>query len=333
MGKSELVLKFAFSVAENQPEISVFWMSAANVEAFERDTEQIARELGVQSDAKHGLDAKDLVTRHLSAPSAGKWLLIVDNVDDDQSSEWLLQNLPDNPLGVTIFTTRQSSIAHRLAGSNLLEVQTLSPSDAAELLEETVAGVQSLERKDPRAVQEFLAGLRFLPRAILQAAAHINESGISISEYLRLLRSREFALSSAFDIRIPEPRPLYRRRRIPGTHAYPVATFTSQYTLDGIDSPQTSSAPGAPSLSSPSAWKPKRLQRIKPCYVMVVLGFLAIGGSLAVGLFYSIAQDRMGDGFTTAGWMVAVSTLMLAAPMAKRYPNCRCWEGHEYAVL
>jgi hypothetical protein len=75
------------------------------------------------------------------------------------------------------------------------------------------------------------------------------------------------------------------------------------------------------------------LQRIRPCYLLVALGFLVIGGSLAVGLYYSIAKDRMGDGFTTAGWMIAVGTLILAAPMAKHYPHCKCWETSRYAVL
>lgn len=125
-----------------------------------------------------------------------------------------------------------------------------------------------------------------------------------------------------------------RPRRIPARYAYPVAeTSAVHYTLDGIDEPQTPSAPGGPSLSLPSAKKLTRAQCIKPCYVMVMFGLLSIGGSLAVGLFYSIAQDRMGDGFTTAGWMVAVSTLILAAPMMKHYPNCRCWDSHGYAVL
>lgn len=74
------------------------------------------------------------------------------------------------------------------------------------------------------------------------------------------------------------------------------------------------------------------LHRIRPCYFLVALGFLVIGGSLAVGLYYSIAKDRMGDGFTTAGWMTAVGTLILAAPMAKHYPHCKCWKAG-YTVL
>jgi hypothetical protein len=74
------------------------------------------------------------------------------------------------------------------------------------------------------------------------------------------------------------------------------------------------------------------LQRIRPCYLLVTLGLAVIGGSLAIGLYYSIAKDRMGDGFTTAGWMTAVGTLILAAPMAKHYPHCKCWETG-YTIL
>jgi hypothetical protein len=73
-------------------------------------------------------------------------------------------------------------------------------------------------------------------------------------------------------------------------------------------------------------------QHARPCYLLVALGFLVIGGSLAVSLYYSIAKDRMGDGFTAAGWMTAVGTLILAAPMAKHYPHCKCW-GTGYTML
>lgn len=59
------------------------------------------------------------------------------------------------------------------------------------------------------------------------------------------------------------------------------------------------------------------------CCLLVALGTLIVGSSLAVGLYYSIARDRMGDGFTATGWMTGVGTLVLAAPMAKHYLNCR----------
>jgi hypothetical protein len=70
-----------------------------------------------------------------------------------------------------------------------------------------------------------------------------------------------------------------------------------------------------------------RARSVPPCYVLVSLLLIVIGASLAIGLYYSIARDRMGDGFTTAGWMTAAGTLILAAPMARHYPHCKCWES------
>ncbi|KAK3704787.1 hypothetical protein LTR37_013618 [Vermiconidia calcicola] len=70
---------------------------------------------------------------------------------------------------------------------------------------------------------------------------------------------------------------------------------------------------------------PSENSKWRPCWLIVVLAGLIIGGSLAVGLYYSIAEDRMGDGFTTAGFMVAVGTLVLAVPITAHYPHCKCW--------
>jgi hypothetical protein len=336
MGKTALVRSFAQSVADQHPDMSVFWLRVQSAEAFESDAAEIVHQLSLRLAAKLSGDVIDLVRRHFSAPSAGKWLLIVEDVDDAETmdpstrSTGLLRHLPESPLGATIFTTHSPSVAHCLAGRDVLELKGLTVDAAAELLETAVIDSESL--KDPVANAEFLAELGHVPLAIMEAAASINNPKLSTSDFLRISQLKGLATTSALDNR--DQRVQRRHRRAPGPYAYPAAdTSTVQYTFDGIDSSQISSAPDGPLPSSPGARKPTRLQCIKPCYVMVVLGFLAIGVSLAVGLYYSIAQDRMGDGFTTAGWMVAVSTLILAAPMAKHYPNCRCWDSHQYAVL
>jgi nucleoside phosphorylase len=309
VGKSRLVLKFAYWVAENHPDISVFWISAANTADIVRAIETIVHRLGIRLDQDRSAASRDLLKRHLSAPSAGKWLLIVDEVDDVEHSEpsagknTFMQNLPESPLGATIFTTRSARVAQRLAGRDSLQLMEMTSAEATELLK-TVADAND-RLKDSNPFKEF-------------------HSRVKASE------------TTAVDIDYFNPIAQLRPRLLnPVPYAGPDPPFTLQNILGGIHSPRTSSAPGglAPSTPSADAKKLTGLQRIKPCYIMVALGLLAIGGSLAVGLFYSIAQDRMGDGFTTAGWMVAVSTLMLAAPMAKHYPKCRCWESHEYAVL
>ena len=126
---------------------------------------------------------------------------------------------------------------------------------------------------------------------------------------------------------------------------YPPADLVTQTKLTTIDrngndnadetnqSHQTVSAGGKldehseTNQTSMTACRGQGAYKVLPCYIMASLGLLVIGGSLAVGLYYSIAQDRMGDGFTTAGWMTAAGTLILAAPMARHYPHCQCWDN------
>ena len=195
MGKTQLVLSFAYSVAEQHPEMSVFWIPALSVEAFVRAIEEIAQQLGIRSATNQGDDVKELVKRHLSAPTAGKWLLIVDNADDIEllepstGSDGLLRYLPESRLGVTIFTTRTSSVAQRLARSDVLRLMKPTRDEAAELLERALVDADSLE--DQAVVTNFLTELEHLPLAITQAAAYININEMSISEYSRLLHSTD----------------------------------------------------------------------------------------------------------------------------------------------
>jgi hypothetical protein len=89
--------------------------------------------------------------------------------------------------------------------------------------------------------------------------------------------------------------------------------------------------PPTPPLSEPAVSNRAARQSIQStafptCWIIVPLGVLIIAGSLAVGLYYSIAEDRMGDGFTTAGFIIAVGTLMLAIPITQHYPHCKCWK-------
>jgi hypothetical protein len=62
------------------------------------------------------------------------------------------------------------------------------------------------------------------------------------------------------------------------------------------------------------------------CWVIIILGSLDLCASLAIGLYYSIARDKMSDGFTLASWMLAAGTFVLAGPVALHYRRCRCWE-------
>jgi hypothetical protein len=75
-------------------------------------------------------------------------------------------------------------------------------------------------------------------------------------------------------------------------------------------------------------WK-RRESYIRSCWVLITcgLGFLVTSG--AIGITFTVTRDRMGDGFSAAGWVIAVGTLVLAGPIGYHYPHCRCWEKRE----
>lgn len=78
----------------------------------------------------------------------------------------------------------------------------------------------------------------------------------------------------------------------------------------------------------PATMRTESRRRVPFCYLLAALGLVFTFGSSAVGLYYSIAKDAMGDGFTTAGYVLAVGTLVVTPPAAYHYQHCRCWISH-----
>lgn len=75
-----------------------------------------------------------------------------------------------------------------------------------------------------------------------------------------------------------------------------------------------------------AATKKPLLRRIPFCYLLAALGLIFILSSAAVGIYYTFAKKAMGDGFTTAGYMLAVGTLVVTPPAAYHYQHCQCWK-------
>ncbi|KAE8406771.1 kinesin light chain [Aspergillus pseudonomiae] len=195
IGKTQVALQFAYSVKEDCPEYSIFWVQALSMETFELSCREIAGVLGIRQEQEGGEDLKILVRQRLSAKTAGKWLLVIDNADDldllrgTYQTEGLLAFLPESDGGLTIFTTRHGAVAQYLAGSDVVEIGKMTRQETTDLLH------KSLVRKNPsdnfETVVNLLAELEYLPLAITQAAAYINTNKGSISEYLRLLKKTE----------------------------------------------------------------------------------------------------------------------------------------------
>lgn len=192
IGKTQVALQFAYSVKQDYPEFSIFWIQAMSMETFERGCMEMATALGIRQESKD--DIKKLVQQRLCGKNAGKWLLIVDNADDldllrgSEQAEGLLAFLPESEESLTIFTTRYGGVAQYLAGGDVVEIGRMKIHETIDLFE------RSLVRKSPhndKIIMDLLTELEYLPLAITQAAAYINTSKIPISEYLLLLKNTD----------------------------------------------------------------------------------------------------------------------------------------------
>jgi len=82
VGKTQLVLKAAVEIQEEFKECSVFWVPAITIASFEGAYRDIGRRLGIDGIDDEKKDVMTPVKTALSQPSAGSWLMVVDNADD-----------------------------------------------------------------------------------------------------------------------------------------------------------------------------------------------------------------------------------------------------------
>ncbi|KAF2395683.1 hypothetical protein EJ06DRAFT_267661, partial [Trichodelitschia bisporula] len=176
------------------PQCSVFWVSAVSAATFTQDCSSIARELSILSEKEKDKDVKDLVKEYLSGGRAGRWLLIIDNVDDanifslspDQSKH-VAHFLPASPNGQVLCTTRTRHIATDLTRNGIIQLNQMSKEDSLDFLRNSLSEEKLL--CSASITDELLTELEFIPLAIAQAAAYITKNPVSISEYLELLRN------------------------------------------------------------------------------------------------------------------------------------------------
>ena len=199
VGKTQVILEFIYRARESDPDCSIIWLPATNAESLQQAYLGTGQQLGISGINDQRADAKKLVQNHLSQETAGRWLLIFDNADDIEmwikkdrdGNEFpaLKEYLPRSSQGRIIFTTRSRKVAVKLAQQNVIEVSEMDEKIARLLLRKSLISQDLLtSHKD---TLELLQQLTFLPLAIVQAAAYINENGLTFSDYLSLLKEQE----------------------------------------------------------------------------------------------------------------------------------------------
>lgn len=195
-GKSALANELAYRVLERKTTL-VFWVPATSKENFELAYRAIGLHLCLPGIKDDNADIGKLVKDALSSGSVGEWLLIIDGVDDEDvlprttvdtsRSARIRDYLPYNNRGSILFTTRSRKVAGALTQNRTLRLSDMSKPEAKLLLERQIT--RKTSAADELAVEELLCILTYLPLAIVQAAAFINNNDISVSDYVSLFRS------------------------------------------------------------------------------------------------------------------------------------------------
>ena len=211
MGKTQLVLELLFRTREKHKKCSIMWIAATTTENLHQGYLNVARELNISGWDDPQANLKKLVQTYLDSENAGQWLLVFDNADDldmwitvpkpsddeqppasalaGSQPQALVEYLPRSKQGCIVFTTRDRKTAVRLAHKNFVEILGMDQDTAIELLKKYVANHDLIKTSDD--AKALLSELTYLPLAIVQAAAYINENGTSSAEYLSLLREKE----------------------------------------------------------------------------------------------------------------------------------------------
>ncbi|KAF1352633.1 TPR-like protein [Lizonia empirigonia] len=201
VGKSQIAIEYAYRVKEAAPHMWVFWVHASNAARFKQAYQEIAAriELPGRDDPKTNIFR--LVYNWLCDERNGRWLMIVDNADDDRVfaspsatddlTAALASFLPQAANGWILVTSRDRIAAVNLVGArhNVIQVKPMGEQEALTLLKSKTRVDESSEG-DARALVKTLEGI---PLAVTHAAAYItaNEPMVDIVAYLELFRESE----------------------------------------------------------------------------------------------------------------------------------------------
>lgn len=172
IGKTQTALEYAYRYAGEYT--LVWWLRSEDPATLAGDYALLAAKLGLAEAAADQQAAIQAVKEWLGK-SAG-WLLAFDNA---REPEEIRPYLPAAASGHVIITSRRPDWR---SVADPLSVSTLAPEDAVDFLHHRSG------RQDANVAWALVEELGYLPLAIEQAAAYIDEHGGSIADYLNLFR-------------------------------------------------------------------------------------------------------------------------------------------------
>ncbi|KAH2587515.1 hypothetical protein KXW93_007624, partial [Aspergillus fumigatus] len=193
VGKTQIALELAYRMRDREPECSIFWIPCTSYEAVEQAYISIAQMVGLHT-VEPG-EMKERLQTYFSQTDE-KWILIFDNADEmamwvkgSPAAPSLKNIIPRSENGHVLFTSRNRQLALKLAASNVGSVPDVDQNIAKEIFRKLLIRKDLLQ--DDYVTSALLEQLAFLPLAISQAAACINQNDISLARYMSLLGEQE----------------------------------------------------------------------------------------------------------------------------------------------
>ena len=203
--KSQIAIEFCYRYKESQPDAHVLWVYGGTIARFYQGYKRIAQLLALPGWDDPEESILELVCSWLSS-TASPYLLVIDNADNiehwwpgkyksggslDDPSKNLSRYLPNGlDDGRVLITTRDNRVASRLAKeAKPIAVHPMSNHEAKSLFLSKLGDEQS--NFDEMEVHSLLEELDHLPLALSQAAAFIEENGVSIADYTNALRGED----------------------------------------------------------------------------------------------------------------------------------------------
>lgn len=197
--KSQLAINFARQTRDLSPDVSVFWVPCSNRDRFEEAYYVLAQELERRGQ-KSSTTVVPSVAKCLDGEENGPWVMILDNMEDDNTfftTQQFAASLPQSRNGSIILTSRNIEMATRIVGDfrNVFKVPAMEGNESHQLLQQKLG-----DKYNQEAATDLASTLQHIPLAIIQAAAFIRRQKppISILTYQREFRAR-----------IHNPNPLY----------------------------------------------------------------------------------------------------------------------------
>ncbi|KAJ5335664.1 uncharacterized protein N7506_005600 [Penicillium brevicompactum] len=209
VGKTQLAVEYGHRIRRHSPGTWVFWIHASNAARYEKSFRDLADRAKIPGRQDRNANIFQLVGNWLRDESIGKWVLIIDNIDDDvllrkpsaigQESQAtgqsnaptqpLLNYLLENSTGSFIVTSRNKAVAFDIADhKNIIEVQPMSKAEGLNLLQKKldIPGMRE-------GMVQLVEALEFMPLAIVQAASYIAHRSprCSVSQYLKKLQESD----------------------------------------------------------------------------------------------------------------------------------------------